>query len=338
MAATLYREAIGHHSDGIAVRRTQVKWPWQIESGSKKHLLGIEMGPGGVAFAQISYVGPGRYRLNRCEYIEEFEELKQQVHCLEWVAKNNCKGMSCNVSLHPNNYQLLLVEAPDVAAEEVQSAMKWRVKDLIDFPIDDAVMDAFSLPEDAYRGQMRMMYAAVAYKETAQRIVSIVNKCGLNLASIDIRELVIRNLLVKPSTLDEPSQEGVGLITLRKANSLISLVSANQLYLSRRVQLPVDHLEGNAYDTERLLDDLVVEIHRSIDYYENQLGKGMIHKLVFAPTVVPLTNTLKYLAEQVNSKISILDLEESLEFAEPFEKEVQAQCLGAIGAAMRIML
>lgn len=315
-----------------------MKWPWQTDNSRKKELLGIEFGPGGIAFAQISCIGPERYRLNRCEYIEEFEEDKQQAHCLEWVERNHCKGMFCNISMHPNNYQLLLVETPDVPEEEIKSAIKWRVKDLIDFPLEEAVIDSFPLAEDAYRGQMKMMYVAVAYKETAERLVSITHKAGLRIGSIDIRELIVRNLLIKPGTLAEPPQESIALITLRKANSLVSLVGNNQLYLSRRVQLPVDHLEGNAYDTERLLDDLVVEIHRSIDYYENQLGKGMIHKLVFAPTLMPLVNTKKYLAEQVNSKITTLDLEESLEFSEPFDVPLQAQCLGAIGAAMRIML
>ncbi len=314
-----------------------MKWPWSNRNNRKKELLGMELGPGGVAFAHISAVGPDRYRLVHCEYIEEFEESKHPAICMDWISRNHCKGLPCNLSLHPNNYQLLLVEAPDVEAHEMRSALKWRIKDLIDFPLEQAVMDSFLLPEDAYRGQMRMAYVAVAYRETIERMAVLTEKCDLELASIDIRELVVRNLLLKTFEAQGEAAESVAFMTLRKANSLISLFGSNQLYLSRRVQLPIDHLEGNSYDTERLLDDLVVEVHRSIDYYENQLGKGMLHRLILAPTVVPLKRTLSYLSEQINNKISTLDLEQSLEFAEPFDSAVQAQCLGAIGAAMRIM-
>ena len=34
------------------------------------------------------------------------------------------------------SYNLLQIEAPKVPPEELRSAVRWRVKDLIDFPID----------------------------------------------------------------------------------------------------------------------------------------------------------------------------------------------------------
>ena len=49
----------------------------------------------------------------------------------------------CITTLNIGSYALLLVEAPDVPATELRAAIRWRVKDLIDFHIDDAVIDVF---------------------------------------------------------------------------------------------------------------------------------------------------------------------------------------------------
>ena len=57
--------------------------------------------------------------------------------------------------LDPDSYRLLLVEAPDVPADELRAAVRWRVKDLIDFHVDDAVIDVFEMPQHARGGRRR---------------------------------------------------------------------------------------------------------------------------------------------------------------------------------------
>ena len=37
------------------------------------------------------------------------------------------------------DYTLVLVEAPDVEPEEMRAAIRWRIRDLVDFNIDEAV-------------------------------------------------------------------------------------------------------------------------------------------------------------------------------------------------------
>ena len=40
----------------------------------------------------------------------------------------------CATFLSPGEYQMLVVEAPDVPQAELKDAMRWRVKDMIDYP------------------------------------------------------------------------------------------------------------------------------------------------------------------------------------------------------------
>src|SRR5688500_18366249 len=40
--------------------------------------------------------------------------------------------------LAPGEYQIVSVEAPDVPAEEMKVAVRWKLKDVIDFPVEEA--------------------------------------------------------------------------------------------------------------------------------------------------------------------------------------------------------
>ncbi|MEK6243607.1 MAG: agglutinin biogenesis protein MshI, partial [Pseudomonadota bacterium] len=55
-------------------------------------------------------------------------------------------GYQCATLLRPGEYQLLLVEAPTVPPAELKSAMRWRVKDMIDYHVDDATLDVLDIP------------------------------------------------------------------------------------------------------------------------------------------------------------------------------------------------
>ncbi len=51
---------------------------------------------------------------------------------------------------------------PAACDNELRAAVRWRIKDLIDFHIDDAVIDVFEMPAHARGGPNRMMYAVKA--------------------------------------------------------------------------------------------------------------------------------------------------------------------------------
>ena len=70
------------------------------------------------------------------------DTLKSMVRSLR-PARYRCSNM-----LEPADYQLQLVEAPDVPATEVKSAVRWQLKDLLDYPVEAATVDVASVPKD----------------------------------------------------------------------------------------------------------------------------------------------------------------------------------------------
>ena len=112
-------------------------------------LLGIEVGPEGIALTLV----------------EEF----------------GLEGMSVNLVMHPAEYQLLLLDCPDVPPAEMRDAMRWRIKDLSSESLENLIIDTFSLPDDAYRGRSRMAYSAVLGKSRMQEMANLVSAAGLAL-------------------------------------------------------------------------------------------------------------------------------------------------------------
>ena len=53
------------------------------------------------------------------------------------------KRSRCTTALDPGEYNLLLTEAPEVPDEELRAAIRWRIKDIVDFPIQNATIEVF---------------------------------------------------------------------------------------------------------------------------------------------------------------------------------------------------
>ena len=124
-------------------------------------------------------------------------------------------GMGVSV-LELGSYSLMQVEAPDVQPDELKSAIRWKVKDLLDFHIDDAVIDVFEVPGGESAAMNKKMYVVAARASLVkQRIESLVD-AGLRLEVIDIPEMALRNI----SALLPEDVNGVALVYIEKNEGL----------------------------------------------------------------------------------------------------------------------
>ncbi|HBM07273.1 MSHA biogenesis protein MshI [Pseudomonas sp. Choline-3u-10] len=288
-------------------------------------LLGLEFGPQGVALAQVQRADGETPQLLRCDYLEGQPEAQAEL-LKQAVAEHGLNGMSVNLLLHPSAYQMFLLEAPEVPAEELRDAMRWRVKDLLSEPLEDVVIDCFSLPEDAYRGRTRMVYCVVLKKSRMTEFRALVQHAGLTLASIDITEMSFRNL----GLLAGADAINLALLRLRTSEGLICVQNGADLYMARRI-------EHGLARAEQDLSSMTLEIQRSLDYYESQLGKGYISRLLLLPMKQDGERTHQALAAGLAVNLQRLDLRELFpgQPASDLTESSQAFCIGAVGAALR---
>ncbi|HQU14552.1 MAG: hypothetical protein B7Z66_02805 [Chromatiales bacterium 21-64-14] len=228
--------------------------------------------------------------------------------------------------MDPSAYSLLLVEAPDVEPAELRAALRWRVKDMIDFHIDDAVIDVFDLPGGGQRGRARMMYAVAARTAQVRSQVDIFDEVGLDLSAIDIAELALRNVT---AGLPEDAS-GVALLHLCGGTGLIVVTHQGHLYLAR--SLEVDPSPGGE---ERALETLTLEIQRSLDYYESHFSQPPVKALVVAQAEDAGGDLAVALRQGLAVAVQPLDLGGLVDCVDPVDAGVAARCLPAIGAALR---
>ena len=141
----------------------------------------------------------------------------------------------CATLLHPAEYQLLMVDAPNVPREELKAAIRWRVKDLLDYHIDDATMDVLDIPvEKDAPAKSHYMYAVAAKNEIVQRQIAQFERADIALQVIDIPETAQRNIAA--TLRNRPTRHRHADLRQRR-RSVFTLSFEGELYLARRLDL-----------------------------------------------------------------------------------------------------
>ena len=251
-----------------------------------------------------------------------------------FVRERNLKNIPCTGLLRAGDYSLVLVDSPDVPPSEIRSAMRWQIRELIDFHIDDAVIDVFDLPErDGHTA--KRMYAVAARRERVLKLISLMNLSGLNLQSIDIPELALRNIAAR---LPEDAG-GVALIALDRQQGLMTVTRQDALYFSRRVDCNTERLlaasdgEELTPALESLLDGLTIEIQRSLDFYERHFSQSSVAGIVISPVPGVSDQVCAYLQAQLGIPTRWLDV--AAQCTAPVPDAILVEGIGVLGGALR---
>jgi len=236
-----------------------------------------------------------------------------------------------NLVLRDQQYQLMLVEAPRVEPSELRAAIRWKVKNLIDYHIDDAVIDVFEIPGQQNRphGQT-MMYAIAARARDVRERIDAVEAAGATLKVIDLTEMAMRNLAQQ---LDEDAR-GVGMLHLNERHGIITLSRQGDLYLSRHIETGRQDLVENP---DRAFDQIVLEVQRSLDYYDSHFAQPPLATLRVLPGFLAHETLLATLNDSFNTQVggynieAIVDIDSSVTLPDQHDAEL----LLALGGALR---
>lgn len=222
----------------------------------------------GIALAKVikSKTQPG-WQLDFHQF-EPCTAAQRQSTLSALVGKAKADGCLCNLVLPANQYQLFQIEKPSVDESEVGEAVFWKLKDMIDYPLDDAVSDVFTFPDDASRGRGAQVNVVSARKTLLKEHVKLIESSGLALTSIDVTELALRNLARKFTVEDQ----SLGFIYMRDGFGMMVLVKGDTLYLSRKIDIQSQALQDQSRQ-ETVVQQLSLEIQRSVDYFESQMAQ-----------------------------------------------------------------
>ena len=241
----------------------------------------------------------------------------------------------CSAVLAPNEYQMLVVEAPNVPAPELKTAMRWRIKDLLDFHIDDATIDVLDIPPDSSSAvRAHSMYAVAARNSVIEQRINQFHQSAIALEVIDIPEMAQRNIAARL----EDAGRGLALISFTEQSGLLTVTYQGELYLARHFDIGWEQLaQGNAGAKQAQFDRITLELQRSLDNLERQFKFISISRLLIAH-IPDMEGLRSYLAQNLSVTVAVLDLNDVFDFSRvPAVGALnnQARFFLTLGAALR---
>jgi MSHA biogenesis protein MshI len=295
--------------------------------------LAVELGDASVSLAHVVHDGGQPV----VQFAEERDWDPAEPKSLEQVAREfGVKRFQCTTLLKPQEYNILLVEAPAVKPEELKAAVRWRIKDMLDYHVDDATIDVLDVPVPAAAGQRpHYMYTVAARNDAIRATLERFNAGGMPLAVIDIPDTAQRNVAARL----ESDQRAIVALTFDAYGGLITVNFGGELYLSRRLDINLAQLaeaEGEARD--RLLERVLVETQRSLDHCERTYPFFAIGRVLVGP--VPGEGALReHLAANLYLPVELLELARTVRLpaeAHDWTPAQQAKWLKVIGAGLRV--
>ena len=298
--------------------------PWKK---STPGLVGLEVSEQGIAFAYVDDSN-GQSQLRNCDMLMANDGQLPKDQFRDRIQQLNLTGARCNVVLPAGSYNLLLVEAPNVADDELRDAIRFRVKDMLSFPLSEALIDVFPLPADSSRSGRKMVYVVAARESDVRDIMALVELAELQLAYVDIAEMALRNITEQ---LDV-GQRGVAVVRLLQGQATLALLREGNMYLSRQFDLPYN---AGLFD-ELPEDQLVLELQRSLDYYERQMGQVPPGNIYLCGDNVSADKISDNLNTSVAADVSALELAQALQSPNSIDESMMQLCVSAIGGALRL--
>jgi len=306
-----------------------MRWPWLKQKSDQSRCIGVEL-HNGQAFAVLR---------DTTGVIQSFqpEAGEQGIEALNrWLDQHQLHNLAVTISLDQRDYELHLVEAPNVPDEELSDALRFRLKDMVTQPIESKALQAFRLPQDAYRGRMDMAFAAVIDRSCIEQLVEWAQQQQLYLSEITIPELSILQLVaaMEPET-------SVGVLRLDNKEGVFYLFQQGGLYMTRAIGVGTDDLglsdahEGElTLETDSRLENLALEVQRSMDYFESQLGMGSVGQIwAMVPDDIEMDTVLPELEQAVNTPIRTLALDSAFNRM-PAPSSLTASLATALGGSL----
>lgn len=242
----------------------------------------------------------------------------------------------CTTMLGFGEYQVLTVDAPNVPPEELKTAIRWRLKDMLDYHIDDATLDVIDIPADKNApSRNRSMFAIAARNHTVQQKQDDFAKAKIPLSVIDIPEMAQRNV----AALLEPPGRGLAMLSFDEEGGLLTISYEGELYVSRRIDMPLAQLTGtDEASRAEAHDRITLELQRSLDHFDRQYNFITLSKLVLGPLDEGGESLRQYLASNLYVPVESLNLDTIFDTAKTpdlYKLSLQRRFFLTLGAALR---
>ncbi|MFA9273902.1 MAG: hypothetical protein ACEQSE_03425 [Candidatus Aquirickettsiella gammari] len=309
----------------------------RLFSHNKKNaeLMAIRLGHDGLYSACIRHAAAG---LPMVDFLSFYPTANQSwATLLERLARETpAKQKKCLLQLNQNEYQWFAIDALNVPDEELKNALQWRLKELIDYPIENASFDMLKVPGDIHNGgRNQSLIAVIAANQYLITNQNLFAAAKLPLGLIDVPETAQRNI----STRLETDGRALAMLSFDAHGGLLTVTYAGELYLSRRLDInSQDLMQQDTVERDTSFERISLELQRSLDHFDRQHNYLSTSKLVLAPLGSVAEALRQYLSSNMYLPVEVLDLASIVNLEKVSElknAERQQAFFSVIGAALR---
>lgn len=299
------------------------------ESGWTSVVIGADR----ISVASVARQADARPQVRACDSFAreggDLDDLKRLRSAKRLPPDGRCTNL-----LSQGQYQLLQVDIPDSLPKDappadLREAMRWRVKEMVDFPVDQAGIDILKIPASA--GRTSQAWVVAASRDVLQPRVRLFQDAKLPLHAIDIPELAQRNL----AGLFEEANRGLALASFDGRGGQLTITYQGELYMTRHLDVSAPELIRT--DAGALHERVLLDIQRSLDNFDRNYSAITLKRLLIGP--LPGGEAfVEYLRGNLSLPVAAADLSTVMDFAAvPRLTEVAAQAEAwlVLGAALR---
>jgi MSHA biogenesis protein MshI len=211
-----------------------MRWPWQRAFADDQ--LTVSWAAQSLAYVQARATADGRFRVLRSGVEPRGQDSMEQ-----FVARLQALGLegaNASIMLRPEQYQFLQIPAPAVPPEELRSAARYQVRDMVDIHIDDLTLDVMRVGDGQHKNAAQVFVVAatnavvreaMAFGQTMQWPVSV----------IDVQETAQRNLQTAVAQMQGLTERAsASLLVLDDRVAVLTISASGELFYTRRLDLP----------------------------------------------------------------------------------------------------
>ena len=296
-------------------------------------VVALSFSADGVAIALSHYTDEQKPSLTHCEFITTS---KKHAVLEELTAKFKLEQFDCHLVLATEDYRLISLEAPQVADDEMIEAARWKISEIVDFPVDDALIDYYDMPTSTRANSVKMIEVVATPRAVVQPLVDLCLNCQLNLKTISTQEIALKNL----ASLLPENERGIAVLHLQAVTGHIVIQQQNTIYLNRKIasgykRLGLDNINLTEEQIGLEQSGLALEIQRSIDHVESTFNLLTSSELAVLPLPENTQGLLNFLNNNYGITARVMDLSTIIEGDFTFFSDLtQSLCAPVIGATL----
>ncbi len=299
-----------------------------FSSTERDNQIGVDFLPAGVAVVRVQSTRKKSGPVVSSEYLPSVGQQSQVEALQHWVRENHLEKSPCVCLIAIEDCDTHQVEKPEVDAAELNQALTWRIKDLIDYDVGSAVVDSYPMPTSSKNNRLQVNVVS-AHESVIGSYVDSIKSAGLSLEAIDIHDLVGKNLdLVRHGT-----GKTQAILVLAENSGFLSIYHDTDLYVSRDFKVGINQIEQASDEDQSVYDSLLLEIQRSFDYFGSSYELGSISRLQIYPQQAATEKMMMYLQNATSFEIDFIGSKQEQSVGIP--ADLEPHCFHAYCAALR---